>query len=402
LADVVLPALGESITEGIITKWFKAVGDEVARDEPLLEISTDKVDSELPSPAAGVLTQILADEGDTVPVGATVAIIGDVGAAATPSSTDAESSPVIEGAVPSAVPPVAETAPAAPGRVPAPPSSPSAAVRTGGQTASPMVRKLLSDAGVAAGDVAASGPGGRITRADAERTQSAPRPTPGSRPGFAGGQSSWVTQGFVAVEADYEGVVRARRSAAASSAETEGIVLDDAVFAVRAAVEALAQFPELNASVSDTGVETHAERNIGVAIDVDGRLLVPVIAGAQDLNLRGLSRRLGELLGRAQTGELAVDDLLGGTFTVAAAPSERVLVSIPGLVEPQVAILSVGGVTRRAVVLTDEHGFDSIAVRSVGVLGLGFDVRVIDATFATRFLERVAELLGSQDWSTEL
>jgi 2-oxoglutarate dehydrogenase E2 component (dihydrolipoamide succinyltransferase) len=216
------------------------------------------------------------------------------------------------------------------------------------------------------------------------------------------GEASSVTQGFVAVEADYEGVVRARRSGAATSAEAEGIVLDDAVFAVRAAVEALAQFPELNASVGEMGIEAHHERNVGVAIDVDGRLLVPVIAGAQDLNLRGLSRRLGELLGRAQAGELAVDDLLGGTFTVAAAPSERVLVSIPGLVEPQVAILSVGGVTRRAVVLTDEQGFDSIAVRSVGVLGLGFDVRVIDATIATRFLERVAELLGSQDWSTEL
>ncbi len=153
-----------------------------------------------------------------------------------------------------------------------------------------------------------------------------------------------VTQGFVAVEADYEGVERARRSGAASTAEADGIVLDDAVFAVRAAVEALAQFPELNASISGAGVEAHPDRNIGVAIDVEGRLLVPVIAGAQDLNLRGLSRRLGELLGRAQAGELAVDDLLGGTFTVAAAPSERVLVSIPGLIEPQVAILSVGGV----------------------------------------------------------
>jgi len=402
LADVVLPALGESITEGIITKWFKAVGDEVARDEPLLEISTDKVDSELPSPAAGVLTQILAEEGDTVPVGATVAVIGDAGEAEPSASSGETNGHVATEPAPSTESPAVEAAPAGLSAAPSPGSPPSAPGRTGGATSSPMVRKLLADAGVDESDVAPTGPGGRITRADAEHAKSAPRPTAAPRPVLTDAQAVMATQGFVAVEADYEGVVRARRSEAASSVEADGIVLDDAVFAVRAAVEALAQFPELNASTSGAGVEAHHERNIGVAIDVDGRLLVPVIAGAQDLNLRGLSRRLGELLGRAQAGELAVDDLLGGTFTVAAAPSERVLVSIPGLIEPQVAILSVGGVRRRAVVLTDEHGFDSIAVRSVGVLGLGFDVRVIDATVATRFLERVAELLGSQDWSTEL
>jgi len=402
LADVILPALGESITEGIVTKWFKAVGEQVARDEPLFEISTDKVDSEVPSPAAGVLTKILAEEGDTVAVGATIAVIGDGASAPSAEEGPADDTSQSESDAPATIE-MSSSAPSAPAsEAPAPLAVPSAPSSTQATTASPMVRRLLSDAALEAGEVTATGAGGRITRADAERASSAPRLAATPRPAPSLAPSSTVTQGFVAVEADYEAVVRARRSAAASAAVTEGIVLDDAVFAVRAAVEALSAFPELNASVSDAGVESHADRNVGVAIDVDGRLLVPVIAGAQDLNLRGLSRRLGELLGRAQAGELAVDDLLGGTFTVAAAPSEHVLVSIPGLVEPQVAILSVGGVTRRAVVLTDESGFDAIAVRSIGVLGLGFDVRVIDATVATRFLERVAELLGSQDWSTEL
>ena len=195
---------------------------------------------------------------------------------------------------------------------------------------------------------------------------------------------------------------RAKRSAAARSAEAEGVVLDEAVFALRAAVEALAEYPQLNASIGSAGLERHAARNIGVAIDFDGRLLVPVIADAQDLNLRGLSRRLGELLGRARSGELAVEDLLGGTFTVATAPSPSVLVAMPQLIESQVAILSVGGVSRRAVVLADEVGGDALSVRSIGILGLGFDPRAIDATTAARFLERVASLLADQDWAAEL
>ncbi len=163
MADVVLPALGESITEGIITKWFKAVGDEVARDEPLLEISTDKVDSELPSPAAGVLTQILAEEGDTVPVGATVAVIGDAGAAGPPASSGETKDPVATEPAPSVEAPAVDAATTASSATTPPATPPSAPGRAAGTTSSPMVRKLLADAGVDASDVASTGPGGRIT-----------------------------------------------------------------------------------------------------------------------------------------------------------------------------------------------------------------------------------------------
>jgi pyruvate/2-oxoglutarate dehydrogenase complex dihydrolipoamide acyltransferase (E2) component len=264
-----------------------------------------------------------------------------------------------------------------------------------------MVRRLLEDAGVDVGTVAPSGAGGRITRDDAERAASVPRRLQSRAPSAA-----IVTelpqvgraQGFVAVEADYEGVAQALRTSAARAAQDEGVILDEFVFAVRAAVEALAEFPMLNAAIGATGPEILADRNIGVTMELEGHLLVPVIAGAQDLNLRGLSRHLGEVVARVHAGELAVGDLIGGTFTVAAAPSVGLLVSIPQVVDPQVATLSLGGVSRRAVVLDSE----SIAIRSIGVLGLAFDVSAVDATTATRFLERMAELLATQDWSAEL
>jgi 2-oxoglutarate dehydrogenase E2 component (dihydrolipoamide succinyltransferase) len=400
LPDVVLPALGESITEGIVTKWFKAIGENVSRDEPLFEISTDKVDSEVPSPASGVLTAILAEEGDTVAVGATVAVIGDAGTAVLSAAAEA-GSPVVEAEAPTAEPAEAPSVPAVAG-------PPSASGGTGGRSASPMVRRLLEDAHLDEGAVRASGPGGRITRADAEGAVRSAAAAPAGAQAAAPapiplvGEQGAVSSGFVAVEADYEAVRRAKRSAAAKAAEAEGVVLDEAVFALRAAVEALAEFPLLNASIGPAGLKRHGVRNIGVAIDFDGRLLVPVITDAQDLNLRGLSRRLAELLGRARSGELAVEDLIGGTFTVATAPSPSVLVAMPQLIEPQVAILSVGGVSRRAVALSDDAGGDAISVRSVGILGLGFDPRVIDATTAAHFLERVANLLADQDWAAEL
>ena len=398
MAEVILPSLGESITEGIVIRWFKAVGEAVERDEPLFEISTDKVDSEVPAPASGVLTQILAEEGDTVAVGAAVAVIGAEGDVA-------PSLPAAEAAEAPAAPQAAAPAPA-----PSPSEPPSSATGTG-QTASPMVRRLLADAGVEQASVPASGPGARITRSDAERAIAAgpaissPAGTTPSRPSVAllgaSSDGAGARVGFVAIEADFEAVVRARRAAPALAAEIEGLVLDDRVFVVRAAVEALAEFPKLNATLTSAGVEVHANRNVGVSIDLAHRLLIPVVAGAQDLNLRGLARRLGELQIRARSGELAVEDLVNGTFSV-VAPSERVLLSFPRLVEPQVAVLSLGAVSRRAVVLSEPGGSDAIAIRSIGVLGLGYDSSAVDDTMATRFLERVAELLAGQDWAAEL
>jgi 2-oxoglutarate dehydrogenase E2 component (dihydrolipoamide succinyltransferase) len=392
LADVVLPSLGESITEGIIVRWFKAVGETIERDEPILEISTDKVDSELPAPASGVVTALLFEEGDTVGVGATVATIGAAGevVSSPPPTTPAET-------------------PAAPEVVQATVSaeSPAAAV-TGGLTASPMVRRLLADAGITSARVGASGAGGRITRQDAERALLSP-PAGGEsvvgqvRPlGVAQWSGSHAPQGFVAVEADYDAVLTARRSPAAAAVEAEGIKLHEGIFTARAAVEALSEFPILNALVTEAGVELHTERNIGIAVDLGNHLLVPVVAGAQDFNLRGLAHRVADLVVRSKAGDLGVEDLLGGTFTISAPASREVLLSIPQLFEPQVAILGMGGISRKPVVLTDADGSESIAIRPIGVIGLAFDARVVDATTATKFLKRVAELLAHQNWTAEL
>ena len=389
MADVVLPSLGESITEGIIVQWFKSVGDSIERDEPILEISTDKVDSELPAPASGVITALLFEEGDTVEVGATVAIIGDAG----------DASPVSE--VPIAAK-EEETSSKAMTSAPAP-----VVAVTGGVTSSPMVRKLLEGAGIQPSAVSATGQGGRITRLDAERALNSP--SVGAAPmaseiraiGVAQWSGSHAPQGFVAVEADYDAVLAARNEAAPALAQ-EGIVLHEGLFTARAAVEALSEFPILNAIVTDEGVELHAERNIGIAVDLGNHLLVPVVAGAQDFNLRGLARRVADVVVRSQEGNLGVEDLLGGTFTISAPASSDVLLSIPQLLEPQVAILGVGGITRKPVVLTDSDGSESIAIRPIGVLGLAFDARVVDATTATKFLKRVATLLATQDWAAEL
>ena len=402
MAEVILPSLGESITEGIIIRWFKSVGDSIERDEPILEISTDKVDSELPAPASGVITSILFEEGDTVEVGATVAVIGDAGDVPAPSAA-----PTVTTPEPDARPNKATPIAAAPIPAPAPTSTPvpaQAGVTSGSVTNSPMIRKLLSENGLSAAAVAATGTGGRITRADAEAAVQAPRSVTENRPAalFVEAPMGSSPRGFVALEADYEAVVKAKKAPAAQAAAREGIVLDDVIFAVRAAVEALGEFPLLNASLSEGRVNVHSQRNIGVALDLEGHLLVPVIPDAQDLNLRGLSRRLADIRLRSRSGDLGVEDLIGGTFSVTAPASPRVLVSIPQLIEPQVAVLSVGGISRQAIVVSDEDGTDSIAIRSIGVLGLAFDARVVDVTTASQFLERVATLLETQDWTAEL
>lgn len=396
MAEVILPSLGESITEGIIIRWFKSVGDSIERDEPILEISTDKVDSELPAPASGVITSILFEEGDTVEVGATVAVIGDAGDVPAPSAA-----PTVTTPEPDARPNEATPIAAAP--IPAPVPA-QAGVTSGSVTNSPMIRKLLSENGLSAAAVAATGTGGRITRADAEAAVQAPRSVTENRPAalFVEAPMGSSPRGFVALEADYEAVVKAKKAPAAQAAAREGIVLDDVIFAVRAAVEALGEFPLLNASLSEGRVNVHSQRNIGVALDLEGHLLVPVIPDAQDLNLRGLSRRLADIRLRSRSGDLGVEDLIGGTFSVTAPASPRVLVSIPQLIEPQVAVLSVGGISRQAIVVSDEDGTDSIAIRSIGVLGLAFDARVVDVTTASQFLERVATLLETQDWTAEL
>ena len=404
MAEVLLPALGESVTEGIVTKWFKAVGDTVERDEPLFEISTDKVDSEVPSPAAGVLMAIHAEEGDTIAVGAAVATIGDAnGAPAVAATTEATPAPEPVSAPPAAPAPAAE-APAPP--VPAAPA-PTSSVAAGGsvpKTASPMVRRLLAEAGRAPSEVTPSGPGGRITRADAEAALRAPVRRAAVRPSGPV-ELEEVAQGslrsFVSMEIDLDNVAAALVSPKVASLQVEGIEITSAMVVARATAEVLAEFPVLNSTIDGDLAIPKPEVNLGMTVDLDGNLLAPVVPSAQDLNLRGLARRFGEVLERARSGSLDISDLMGGTFSLSPATSPEVRVAIPPLLGSQVAVLSLGGVAKRPVVLSGPDG-DSIAIRTNAVVGLAYDTRVVDATTATAFLVRLGQVLAERDWAAEL
>lgn len=397
MTDVVLPSLGESVTEGIVLRWIKKVGDHVERDEPIVEISTDKVDSEMPSPASGTLTQILAHEGDTVEVGARLAVIGESGSA--PVVTG---SPQVGTAIPD-VSPTAEPTPAPPPRF--------TPVSTGGSVAgvvaSPVVRRILTDGGVDAAAVQGSGPGGVITRRDAERavsngpTDDVVVPLSNGRRRMAEHMTSSAQStphGFVAVEVDASVFARVE---SVGRRTRDGATIPDEALVALAAVRALAEFPTLNATFADGDLVEHRTINLGLArhADRDG-MLVPVVHAAAGLTLRAMARRLDDLAERVETRQLTTDDLMGGTFTLMSAPTEHTLLVEPIIIQPQVAILSVGAVRSTPVVVI-EGGREAVAVGQRVVLGLSFDHRVSDPTAAARYLERVGELLGAIDIEAE-
>jgi 2-oxoglutarate dehydrogenase E2 component (dihydrolipoamide succinyltransferase) len=391
LADVVLPSLGESVTEGIVTRWLKKVGDHVRRDEPLFEISTDKVDSELPAPATGVLEQILAEEGDTVAVGARLAVIAEGPATATRA---ADAAPVV-----APEPPVAHDPPLPRVDVPA------GVVATAPDRAvtSPVVRRILEDAGIEPASVAGSGPGGTVTRRDAERAalrQPAVAevvPLSKGRQRMAEHMTASVhtsPHAYVAVEADATPIARLREL---GSTTIDGVHVAPSTVAAVAVVRALGEFEQLNATLTDEGLVVHPTVNLGVVLALDDGMLVPVIHAAAGLTLRALARRVADVEARTATRQLSTDDLLDATITVAGAPTDHVLLSVPILIQPQVAIVSVGA-TRRVVEL-DDDGRPRPAERVV--LGCSFDHRVVEATYVARFLERVAALLAGLDVDSE-
>ena len=428
MADVTLPSLGESVTEGIITQWFKKVGDVIARDEPLFEVSTDKVDSEMPSPAAGVLVEILAQEGDTVETGSRVAVIDETASAPAPTpavapSASPSSAPPSSAAAAPAVsaevvePPVVEAAPTSPAArepVPAPVASaaalattPTADAPTNGVVVSPVVRRILSDGGVEAASVKGSGPGGAITRRDAERAV-AQGPTEEVVVALSNGRrrmgqhmsvsSQSTPHGFVAVDVDgsifgeLDGLGRVTR---------DGEPITDEMVVSLAAVRALAEFELLNATYSGDELIVHRTVNLGVIRGVaeDG-MLVPVVHAAAGLTLRALARRVNELDGRLASRQLTTDDLMGGTFTIAGAPSTHTLWTAPIIIQPEVAILSMGAV-RFEPVVTTKSGTPEIEIGRRIVLGLSFDHRVCEPVTAASYLERVAELLAGMDLESE-
>ncbi len=481
-----MPQLGETVTEGTITRWMKAVGEEVARDEPLFEVSTDKVDSEVPSPAAGVLSEILVPEGETVEVGVKLAVIGDgagsVNGDAPPAAVAAEAPPAVAEAAPPAPPPTATPAApepaAAPAPTPAPPpappqaSVPQAPVQTpapapdgsGGEPLllSPMVRKLLSENDISDSEVTGTGLGGRITREDvlkvidARRSGAAttplpavaptppvapppvvpPPPPPAAPPApvtvapppvsmasfrAAGDQllpfsnmrrrtaehmvrsKATSPHAFIAKEVDFESVERVRTAWGERFKAEEGFTLTYLPFVARAAVEALRDFPLLNASVVDDALLVHAEINLGIAIDLNHEgLIVPVIHRAEEVTLRGVARRIRDLAERARGRQLNADDIAGGTFSITNDGPFGTYFTVPIINQPQVAILATDGIARRPVVVTAADGSESIAIHSTGVLGASWDHRAVDGAYVSLFLAKVAELLGSRDWAAEL
>ncbi len=471
-----MPQLGETVTEGTITKWLKAVGDQVERDEPLFEVSTDKVDSEVPSPVSGTLTDILVAEGDTVDVGARLAVIGDGAAGTVPSAPAA--SPVPEAAAPAPPTPPAPgaTAPAAPAPAapaaptppapPAPPTPPAppvpeaaspAAAAPDGSTSSgagvlsPMVRKLLAEHGLDGSSIVGTGPAGRVTRADVEAAiadrGAAPRgralapgappapaaevPAPSARAVSAPPASELLRSGrdevvpftnirrrtaehmvrskatsahtLMVKELDYERVEAVRRTLGPRFREEEGFGLSYLPFAARATVEALREFPRLNASVAEDALVVHHEVNLGIAVDLDDEgLIVPVVHHAEELTLRGMARRIRELAVRARSRQLTADDISGGTFSITNAGPYGTLLTGAIINQPQVAILATDGVARRPVAVTLPDGSEAVAIHSVGLGALTFDHRANDGAYAAKFLGRVSEVLLERDWAGEL
>ena len=362
MADITLPSLGESVTEGIITRWFKQVGDRVERDEPLLEVSTDKVDSEMPSPAAGVLMEILVAEGDTALVGARLGVIGDGdGSAPAPSAiaTPIEATPVVK--------------------------EPTAVGGGSARVQSPLVRRILDDAQVSIDRVSATGVGGRITREDALRA--AKQPKESGTPGVAHPPMS--AHAAMSVEVDFTNVER--------FVTTE---LTTFAFVARAVVLATAENPWLNASFDGSLVAGQGDVNLGIALGVGETLIAPVVQRAQARTLSDLVAEITAMNKRALSGASKVMDLLGGTITLAAPIPGTIQGTVP-LVQPtQVAALSMGSITNRAWIIGPD-GDALIAVRPIGTLTLAIEPRAVRSDDAARYLGRIKELIETRDWSRE-
>lgn len=429
---ILLPALGESVTEGTITRWLKAVGDSVQADEPLLEVSTDKVDTEIPAPVSGVLVAISAAEDSTVPVGSELGRIASSAPSAAPSAP--APSPTPAAAPTPAVPPA-----------PAPAAAPAVTEPTANSDAyvTPLVRRLAASHGVDLATVTGTGVGGRIRKSDvlAAAGQSTPAPASTSAPAAAAptpstpavpaphavaselrGRTEKMSrlraviaermveslqtsaQLTTVVEVDVTRIATLRSRVKRDFESREGVKLSFLPFFCKAAVEGLKQFPQLNASidVSAGTVTYHAEENLGIAVDTDRGLLVPVIRNAGDLSIAGIARRIADLADRTRINKVSPDELSGGTFTVTNTGSRGALFDTPIVNLPQVAILGTGAVVKRPVVVHDESGQDVIAIRSMVYLALSYDHRLIDGADAARFLSAVKARLEAAEFEAEL
>ena len=490
MADITLPQLGETVTEGTITRWFKKVGDAVAADEPLFEVSTDKVDTEVPSPVAGTLTEIRVKEGDTVPVGTVIAVVGaSTGASVQPAPAPAPA-PVAQ---PAPVPaPVAQPAPAPapapvaqPAPAPAPVMQPAAAsVATATRTAipasvsnkllSPVVRRLVSEHGIDVNALVGTGPGSRITREDvldfidkngsapkvaapaqapapASAQAPAPAPAPVAQPAqapvahvaptapaapaaprvaappakfTAASERETVislskirrltashmimsqavsAHAFSVVEVDYANVDATRSEVKDQFKQSEGFTLTYLPFIARAIVDALAEYPNLNASIEGDNLVVHNYVDLGIAVDLEFQgLLVPVVRSADGKRLRAIAREISDLATRARSRKLTPDEIQGGTFTISNNGSAGSVLTMPIINQPQVAIMSTDAIVRKPVVARLSDGTESIAIHPVGNLAMSWDHRAFDGAYAAGFLAKVKRVLETQDWSAEI
>jgi len=437
MSDVTLPALGESVTEGTVTRWLKAVGDTVAVDEPLVEISTDKVDTEIPSPVAGVVQEILVQEDETVEVGAVLARVGNPGAAPTAApaapAAEPEPAPAPPAGEPAPAAPAAPVAPApasapAPAAAPMPPAAPAAQAAhamTGDSSAyvTPIVRKLAQERGVDLNTVAGTGVGGRIRKEDILQAAPAAPAAPAAAPAPAApaaaaapvvselrGQTvpmsrlrkviaeravasmQQTAQLTTVVEADVTEIAKVRARVQENFVRQTGGKLSFLPFFVRAAAEALQSHPIINATVEGDNIVYAATENISIAVDTERGLLTPVLRDAGGKTLAQISHDIADLAARTRDNKIGPDELSGGTFTVTNTGSRGALFDTPVVFLPQVAIMGTGIVQKKPVVVSKD-GVDAIAVRQTVFLALSYDHRIVDGADAARFLTQVKERL---------
>ena len=436
---VTMPALGESVTEGTVTRWLKNVGDSVNVDEPLLEVSTDKVDTEIPSPASGTILSIDVAVDSTVPVGARLAMIGAANAApaapAAPVVTPpaAPSAPVVTPTAAPVAPVVA--APVAPVVAAPAPAAPVVAAQPDDAYVTPIVRQFAKEHGVDLSKVTGTGVGGRIRKEDilAAAKPVAPAPAAAAPVPVAAAKSSapvavsplrgtTVTmsrlrkviaarmveslqisaQLTTVIEVDVTKIARLRDKAKAQFAEREGVNLTFLPFFAVAVTEALKQHPVLNSSIDGDQVTYHGAEHLGIAVDTERGLLVPVIRDAGDLNIAGLSRKIADVAARTRDNKISPDELGGGTFTITNTGSRGALFDTPIINQPQVAILGIGAVVKRPMVMKGTDGGENIAVRSMVYLALSYDHRIVDGADAARFLVTLKERLEEGSFESDL
>jgi len=423
--DIIMPQMGESIVEGTITKWLKKPGDKVQRDEPLFEISTDKVDAEIPAPASGVLQDIKVSEGATVQVNTVVGTIAGDGEAAAPAKS-AQTAATAAAEKKSAAP--AKPAPAAETSKPSPKEDEEDEARS-----SPLVRKMAREHNIDLTQVEGSGLGGRITKQDIldflekgeqksaatpSRTASAPAPAPRPPAVEIPGDVVPLTRMRKIIaermiesrrtsahvhcmfEVDITRIVNLRNKLKNSFEQRHGVRLTFMPFFVRSAIIALRQYPIINASLFDNNIHYHSNVNVGIAVALDWGLIVPVLKNAEELNFLGLQRSITDIGARARGKKLKPEEVEGSTFTITNPGQFGAVFGLPIINQPNSAILGIGGIMKVPLVITDSEGVDSIAIRSVVHLTLGYDHRLIDGAVADQFMAFLKKTM--ENWSEEV